>query len=210
MSVITGTSRNFYNNVTFYTGTSLALVQLKTSSDVIVSEGATIERFTTEGIRETWAVWPATVHANSQQIAALASGNWLSCSSTAGLRISPDSTTALAAVVTQTGPVGATASYGCAELSDGTLVVSWNGAAVDYVYTYNSSLAGGTAIINNVQSTFSDPRGIAVGENDQIYIVDGTMNKVVELDMSGNVIRQFGTSILNAPRFILVVPALNP
>lgn len=211
ISILTGDSRNFYNNVTYFTGTPLGLTQLKNSTDVIASEGATIERFNASGIRETFgAIWPANVHANATSIQGLANGNWLSCSSSAGLRISPDSTSALAAIATATGPVGATASYGCHELSNGTIVVSWNGAAADHVYTYSATLTGATAIVNNIQSTLSDPRGVAIGENDEIYVADATQNKIVEMDSSGNVIRQFGNGILNAPRHVLVVPAFSP
>lgn len=145
LSVTTGAVRSFYSNVTYFTGTSFGITQLKNSRDVLVSEGATIERFSSTGVRETSPTgpangWPANVHANSQQLSGLQNGNWLSCSSTAGLRITPDSLTNLTATATATGPVGATASYGCAELSNGSIVVSWNGAAADYVYLYNSAL----------------------------------------------------------------------
>jgi hypothetical protein len=111
---------------------------------------------------------------------------------------------------TATGPAGATASYGCHELSNGTIIVSWNGAAADYIYTYSATLTGATAIVNNIQSTLSDPRGIAIGENDEIYVADATLNKIVELDSTGTIVRQFGNGIVNAPRHLLVVPAFSP
>lgn len=211
ISILTGLSRSFYNNVAFFTGTPLSIAQLPVSGDIIASEGATIERFSTSGIRETYgAIWPTNVQANSQQISPLSTGNFIQCSSSAGVRITPDSTTSLAAVATVTGPVGATASYGCNELSDGTIVVSWAGAAADYIYTYSPTLTGPTAIINNMQSLLSDPRQIAVGENDEIYVADAARNLVVQLDASGNVIRQFGNSVLSSPRYLLVIPAITP
>lgn len=211
VSVLTGISRSFYNNTTLFTGTPLGIAYLPISGDVIASEGATIERFTSSGIREVHgAIWPTNVHANASQIIPLANGNWLSCSSSAGVRITPDSITALGAIATATGPTGATISFGCAELSNGTIVVAWNGAAADHVYTYAPDLSGGTAIVNNNQSLLSDPRGVAIGENDEIYIADGTRNVIVQLDASGNVIREFGNSILNSPRHLLVIPSFTP
>lgn len=211
ISVSTGISRNFYNNTTYFTGTSLAVAQLPTSGDIIVSEGATIERFTTGGTRKAiGAIWPTSVHANSQQIVGLSTGNWLSCSSSAGLRISPDSTTSLTAVATATGPAGATATYGCNELSSGNIVVAWNGAAADYIYTYSASLTGATVLVDNNQSLLQNPYGVAINENDEIYVADATRNVVVKFDSSGTVIKEFGNSILNSPRSIMVIPSLTP
>ncbi len=214
LSVTTGLTRTFYSNVNYFTGTSFGITQLVNSRDVIVSEGATIERFSHTGVRKTSSGapangWPTNVHANPQQMSGLKNGNWLSCSSTAGIRISPDSTTSLTAVATVTGPVGATASYGCAELSNGNIIVGWNGASADYIYSYSSTLTSPVALVDNTQSTLSDPRNIAVGEYDQIYIADTAQNKIVELDSSGNVVRQFGNSILNAPRYLLVIPQFH-
>lgn len=211
LSVLTGSVRVFYNNTTYFTGTPLGVTQLKTSGDVIVSEGATIERFAYNGIRETWTtIWPTNVHANSQQLVALANGNWLSCSSTpaSGLRITPDSTTDLTAAATAISGIAlTTASYGCGELSDGTIVVSWNGTN-DAIQTYSSTLTGATTIISNT-AVFSDPRGVAIGESDEIYVTDATRNMVVEIDSAGTVIREFGNSYLQSPRAIMVVPAFN-
>jgi hypothetical protein len=209
LSVLTGISRNFYNNTTYLTGTPLLIAQLKTSSDVIVSEGATIERFSYNGIRETWTtIWPTNVHANAQQLVALTNGNFLSCSSTAGLRITPDSTTVLTAVATASSAIVATtASYGCGALSDGTIVVAWNGTS-DAIQTYSSTLTGATTIVSNAV-VFGDPRGIAIGEGDEIYVADAARNMIVEIDSTGNIIREFGNSYLQSPRAIMVVPAFN-
>jgi hypothetical protein len=211
VSVLTGQARTFYANTTFLTGTISGITQLKNSSDVLVSEGATIERFSANGVRETWAgAWPSSVHANSIQLFALSTGSWLSCTTAAGVRVFPDSTSVFAAAATVTGPAGALASNGCAELADGSILVGWSGAAADYLYKYTAGLTAPVALIDNVQSTLTDPRGIAVSETDDIYLVDGTANKVIRMDASGNILRQFGTSVLNAPRHILVVPAFTP
>ena len=211
ISVETGAVRSFYSNTSFFTGTPAGVAYLKTSGDVIATEGATIERFSNLGLRETFgAIWPTNVHANSTQIVGLQDGNWLSCSSSQGVRIYPDNfTTALTVVASVTGPVGSTTAQGCNELSDGRIVVSWAGGAADYVYLYSSTLTSPTILVNNNQSLLSNPYGIAVNEDDEIYVVDGTRNVVVKMDSSGTVIKEFGNSILNAPRNILVIPAFN-
>jgi hypothetical protein len=56
---------------------------------------------------------------------------------------------------------------------------------------------------------FGDPRGIAIGENDEIYVAEGTRNVIVELDTLGNVIREFGNAYLQSPRALIVIPAFN-
>ncbi len=167
ISVVSGQARTFYANLAFLTGTLLDLTQLKNSGDIIISEGATLERFSPNGIREVWgAVWPSGVHANSNQLKGLANGRWLSCTTAQGVRIYPDSTSVFAATSSVTGPAGALASFGCNELSDGSILVGWSGAAVDYLYLYTSTLTSPVALIDNVQSTLTDPRGIAVNESD--------------------------------------------
>lgn len=209
LNVQTGAVRNFYNNTTYYTGTPAAIGVLKNSGDVISSEGATIERFSASGLREVWTtIWPTNVHANSQQIVGLANGNWLSCSSSAGMRISPDSTTNLAAVASVASAIaGTTATYGCAEMSDGSIVVAWNGTT-DSVQTYSSTLTGPTTIYSDTVA-LGNPRGLAVNDNDEIYVSDATRNVIIHLDSSGTVIREFGFGYLQAPGAILVIPDFN-
>ncbi len=167
-----------------------------------MSEGPTIERFSVNGIRETWTtIWPTSVHLNTQQLVGLSNGKWLSCSSTAGLRVTPDSTTSLTATATVTSLIAATtATYGW-------IVVGWNGTT-DTIQTYTSTLTGATTLISNT-AVFGDPRGIAIGENDEIYVAEGTRNVIVELDTLGNVIREFGNAYLQSPRALIVIPAFN-
>ena len=210
-SVVTGTVRNFYINTTYLTGTILGIAQLKNSSDILVSEGTTVERFSSNGTRETWTtIWPSNVHVNNQQLVGLSTGNWLSCSSTVGVRIYPDSTTAMAAVASVTSAIAATTiSYGCGELSDGRIVVGWNGTS-DALQVYSATLTGVATMFANNPAVLSDPRGIAIGEDDQIYVTDATRNVVVEIDPATNEkVREFGNQYLQAPRSILVIPEIN-
>lgn len=210
-SVETGRIRNFYNNITYFTGTPLGITQLQNSRDILVSEGATIERFSISGTRETWgAFWPSSVHASAQQLVGLSNGSWLSCSSTAGLRIFPDSTASFTASATATGAIAATtASFGCGELSNGTIIVGWNGTS-DAIQSYSSTLTGVATVFPNNPSVLADPRGIAIGENNEIYVTDATRNVVVEIDhATGERIREFGNAYLQSPRSIIVIPDFN-
>ncbi|MES2529235.1 MAG: hypothetical protein V4598_19265 [Bdellovibrionota bacterium] len=217
ISIVTGTARNFYLNTTNFTGTMLGIAQLKgASTDVIATEGTTLERFNSSGIRRTnGANWPLTIaapHTNHQQIIGLSTGNWLSCSgtATATTRITTAAfTTAPTLVSTVTAPAGTTLAQGCNELSDGRVIVAWAGAATDIITLYSSTLTGGVNIVNNIQSTFADPRNVAIGEYDEIYIPDATRNMIVQIDTAGTVVREFGNSVLNSPRGLLVVPPLN-
>jgi hypothetical protein len=210
-SVVTGNVRNFYINTTYLTGTILGITQLKNSSDILVSEGTTVERFSSNGTRETWTtIWPSNVHANNQQLVGLSTGRWLSCSSTVGVRIYPDSTTAMAVVSSVTGAIAATtASFGCGELSDGRIVVAWNGTN-DALQVYSATLTGVQTMFANNPAVLADPRGLAIGENDEIYVTDGTRNVVVEIDPATNEkVREFGNQYLQSPRSILIIPDFN-
>ena len=217
ISIVTGLARNFYLNTANFTGTMIGIAQLKgASTDVIATEGTTLERFNAAGIRRTnGANWPLTIaapHTNHQQIIGLSTGNWLSCSgtATATTRITTAAfTTAPTQVASVTAPAGTTLAQGCNELSDGRIVVSWAGAATDIITVYSSTLTAGVNIVNNIQSTFSDPRNVAVGEYDEIYIPDATRNMIVQIDDTGTVIKEFGNSVLNSPRAIMVVPPLD-
>lgn len=212
-SVQTGLVRSFYNNTTYLTGTIMGMAQLKNSRDIIVSEGTTIERFSLNRTRETWTtIWPtlATVHANSSQLVDLSTGNWLSCSTTVGVKIFPDSVTSLTPVASVTSAIAATtASYGCGELSNGRIVVGWNGTS-DAIQSYSATLTGVATVFPNNPSVLADPRGMAISENDQIYVTDGTRNVVVEIDpASGERVREFGNAYLQSPRSIMIVPDFN-
>jgi hypothetical protein len=210
VSVVTGQARNFYNNTNFFTGTPLAAGELRDTGDIVVSEGATIERFSSNGQRETHTtIWPTSVFINAQAIVGLSSGQWLACSSTAGLRLMNDSTTSLAAVSTATGAIaGTTATFGCGELSNGNIIVAWNGTT-DTIQTYSSTLTGATTVYSNT-GVIGDPRGLAVGENDEVYVSDGTRNVIVEIDVAtGSVVNEFGLAYLNGPRSLIVIPEFN-
>lgn len=209
LNVQTGKVRSFYTNTAYYTGTPAAIGVLRDSGDVISSEGTTIERFSSKGLREVHTtIWPTNVHTNVQQIVGLSNGRWLSCSSTAGLRISPDSTTSLAAVATATSAIPSTiASYGCGESSNGNIIVAWNGTT-DSIQSYSASLTGATTIYSDTIA-LGNPRGLALNENDEIYVSDGTRNVIIHLDSSGNVLREFGFGYLQGPGAILVIPDID-
>ncbi len=215
ISVITGNVRTFYNNTTYLNGTIQGMARLPHSRDIIVSEGNTIERFSANGTRETWTtIWPAvaSVQPNSQQIVGLSTGNWLACSSTAasGVKILPDSTTSLAPIASVVSAIPSTQlSYGCGELSDGRIVVGWNGTG-DAIQAYSATLSGVTTIFPNNPAVLSDPRGMAIGENDQIYVADAARNMVVEIDSAtGDRVREFGNIFLQSPRHILIIPGIR-
>ena len=208
VSVLTGTSRTFFLNTSAYNGTPLGITQLTDSGDIIASEGTTIERFSSNGIRQSIpSVWPSSVLTNSVQITTLSDGNWLSCSSSAGIKIFPDSTTTFSALYSATRPVASTNAYGCGELSDGQIVVSWAGST-DHIYKYDATLGSASPIISNNTSVFTDPRGIAIGEDDQIYVAATARNRIVQLDQDGNVVQEFGGAVLNSPRHVIVIPGI--
>ncbi len=209
ISTIDGSAREVIKNAGL-TGTIRAVTQLKDSRDYIVSEGATIERFNEYGQRLTFgAVWPSSVHANAQTFVGLDDGNWLSCSSSLGVRIFADTTTAIPTVATLAAPAGTTGSYGCAASPSGTIAVSWFNGTTDYLSVYNSTLGSETHIVNNNQGILGDPRGVGIMRNGDIVVADYTKDYVLRVTSSGTQVGIIGQGIMDAPYAVLVVPEFS-
>jgi hypothetical protein len=211
ISTIDGSARDIAKDAGL-TGTIRSVTQLTDSRDIIVSEGATIERFNEYGQRLTYgSIWPSSVHANSQHIVPLDNGSWLSCSSTAGIRIFPDSVTTFTPTSTiASAPAGTTGSYGCAVTASGEVIVSWYGASTDYLTKYSSTLTNETHLVNNNQGILADPRGVGVMRNGDIVVADYTKDYLLRLNSSGTQIGVIGLGIMDAPYSVLVVPGFSP
>lgn len=211
ISTIDGSARDIAKDAAL-TGTIRSVTQLVDSRDIIVSEGTTIERFNEYGLRLTYGtVWPTSSHANSQHIVPLENGSWLSCSSTAGVRIFPDSvSTFTASSSITTAPTGTTGSYGCAVTSTGEVIVSWYGTSTDYLSKYSSTLTNQTHLINNNQGILADPRGVGVMRNGDIVVADFTKDYLVKVTSSGSLLKIIGQGIMDAPYSVLVIPEFSP
>ncbi len=211
VSTINGSTRDVALDAGL-TGTIRSVTQLKDSRDILVSEGATIERFNEYGQRLTYgSIWPSSAHANSQHIVPLDNGSWVSCSSSAGVRVFPDSVTTFTATSTiTTAPTGTTGSYGCAVTASGSVVVSWFGASTDYLSIYSSTLTDQTHLINNNQGILSDPRGVGVMRNGDIVVADHTRDYLLRVNSTGSVVKIIGQGIMDAPYSVLVIPEFTP
>ena len=211
ISTIDGSARDIAKDAAL-TGTIRSVTQLVDSRDIIVSEGTTIERFNEYGLRLTYGtVWPTSSHANSQHIVPLENGSWLSCSSTAEVRIFPDSvSTFTASSSITTAPTGTTGSYGCAVTNTGEVIVSWYGTSTDYLSKYSSTLTNQTHLINNNQGILADPRGVGVMRNGDIVVADFTKDYLVKVTSSGSLLKIIGQGIMDAPYSVLVIPEFSP
>ena len=190
------------------TGTIRGILQLDDSREIIINEGTTTERISETEFRVTNStVWPSSTIVNSQQFSKLTNGTFLSCSSTAGVKIYPDSIDTFTEVASVTGPVGATASFGCVELNDGSIVVGWNGTTNDYIYKYSSTLTDQSVILPP-NSNLPNPRGMAVSKSGNLLIADGTNHYVLELKTNGTILRTIGLGLINSPQSVVVVPEL--
>ncbi len=210
ISTIDGRTRDLAKDAGL-TGTIRAVTQLTTSRDILVSEGATIERFNEYGQRLTYAgAWPSSAIANSQTLVALDDGSWLSCSSSVGAKIFPDVITVPAASATVSAPASTTGSYGCAVTPSGEIIISWFGTTTDYLSKYSSTLTNQTHLINNNQGILLDPRGVGVQQNGDIIVADYTKDYALKVDSAGNLKKIIGQGIMDAPYAVLVVPPFTP
>ena len=208
VSVIDGTERVLAVDGNF-NGTPAGVAQLTDSRDIIVTEGATIERFSEAGLRETHAVWPAALP-NVQAIQALEDGTWVAASSTASVRLYPDSISSIVPTATATAPVGTTGAYGVAQTQSGQFLTLWEGAAADYLSLYNADLTFNRHIIGNDQALMINPRGVAEKKNGNFLVTDVTRDYVIEVTPSGQFVKYIGQGILDGPVAILVVPDFSP
>lgn len=122
------------------TGTIRNVTQLFDSRSLLVSETNSLERFNEVGLREAYGtapvIWPSAVMGTTlQDVKALSDGGWVGASSTntIGVRKFPDSIAVFAASATALPPAGTTSAHGVAELANGQILVSWEGAATDYL-----------------------------------------------------------------------------
>lgn len=195
------------------TGTIRNVTQLFDSRSLLVSETNSLERFNEVGLREAYGtapvIWPSAVMGTTlQDVKALSDGGWVGASSTntIGVRKFPDSIAVFAASATALPPAGTTSAHGVAELANGQILVSWEGAATDYLSIYNADLTFDRHVFGNTQSVLIAPRGVAQAANGNYLVVDTTNDYVLEIDDEGVVNRIIGRGFLDTPINILVVP----
>lgn len=190
-------------------GTPAGVTQLTDSRDIIVTEGATIERFSEAGLRETFAVWPAALP-NVQAIQALDDGTWVTASTSTAVRLYNDSTTSVAPIATATAPVGTTGAYGVVQLRNGKFLTSWEGGAADYLSVYNADLTFDRHIIGIDQALLINPRGVAEKKNGNFLVADTTRDYVIEVTPAGDFVKFIGQGILDGAYAVFVVPDFSP
>ncbi len=212
VSVIDGRARELINDANFV-GTARGVAQLYSSRDIIASEGATMERYNENGIRESHGtIWPSNVAtlANTHSIRALQDGTWIAATNASGLRLFPDQVTTFASSANAAPPTGTTITYGVDQTSTGQFIASWEGGSEDYLSLYNSDLSFNRHIIGNDQGLLTAPRGVAVKKNGNFLVADQTRQYIIEVTPAGSVVKLIGQGFLNSPYALIVVPDFSP
>ena len=210
VSVADGTERTLINNTNITGALLRTATQLKDTRDIIITETTSIERATESGVRATYAgVWPSTVTTNVQDMAPLEGGGFATASSSTGVRVYPDSVAVFAASATTAAPAGTTGSFGVSEMPNGQFLISWEGAALDYLSIYNADLTLDAHVVNN-QGLLAAPRGVAVKKNGNLLVADNTFDYVLEVTPTGTEVQRIGLGFLDAPYNVLVVPDFSP
>ena len=183
-------------------GTIRGIAQL-ISGDYLILESNNVERFTSSGFRNTTG-WPiATIQSNPGNIFPLANGGFGVCSyGTDVIRTYDAAGTQVATA--SSGIAGTTNAYGCIEMSNGNIAVTWNGTT-DTVQILSSDLSTVNSSFSNT-AVLPSPYGIAQDNDGNLLVTDITYHHIVVLDSSGTLVNVKGNSVLSYPRDLFVVP----
>lgn len=203
ISVVNGAYRTLISD-TNLTGTLRGLAQLQ-SGDIIVAEMANIERFTSTGVRRTsvsGVTWPNTLGAtaNPEQLHIAANGDIIVCGSANVKRF----TTLAVQVGSTLVNAGTPQAYGCIELTDGTIAMSFNGTT-DAIRVGPSTLASSAQVYSDL-AVLGSPRNLTQTLNGNLLTVDSVFNQIVEVTKAGTYVRTLGGSLLGTPNAVFSVP----
>jgi hypothetical protein len=176
------------------------------NGDLLIIEDNTIERFSTDNKkRETHNDWPnEAIQNNPESIDSLINGGFVLCSSGSKVVRTYNEDGEQTATVSSH-IEGATRAYGCVELSNGNIAVSWNGTQ-DAVVIYSADFSEVLATYSD-QTKLYNPKSIAELENGNIVVADSSLHHLVEIDPDGNFVQLLGIEAeLSFPGHILVIP----
>ncbi len=203
VSAYDGSVDDFINDIGNLTGTLYGIAVLADGT-VKISETSNVENYSAGGVRIVAGAWPKALMTTGSNLNPHSAGGFVYCSSgTDQVRIY-DAAGVQTATTTGSGIGGTTDTFGCFELSDGTVAVAWNGTT-DTIQIRSSNLSTTVASFSNT-SIMGNPRGIAEATNGNILIVDLTANHIVEITKAGSLVRTFAGSHLSSPVDILVIP----
>lgn len=210
ISAIDGSTRIVISDSAIGQNTNfVGLVQLKNDGDILVHENTTAERFDQYGVRET-SGWPKNIsNQYARQYYPTMAGGFIACSANTDIvRVYDDNGTILNS--TNSGIAGTTNSYGCAELDDGTIAVSWEGTT-DTIRLYDSTLSSTIWSFNNASSSsvnFNTPRQIAQLSDGNLAVIDAANNHILVLDAAdGSFVKTLGSGVVPTGAYgLLVVP----
>lgn len=195
-------------NTVALTGTMRSLARL-TNGDYIIAESATVlEKFDSNLVRVGNPFMTTLVNANND-LNALSTGGFLSCSSSTGSAIRTHTVTgttvATASATVPTPSMGsAMACIGAKERPDGTIAVSYSGTN-DGVRVYSADLS--TIVWTYQNSTvLSNPGKLAVRSNGNVLVPDLTLHHIVELSSTGQFVRIIQGAFVASAGHIKVIP----
>lgn len=180
-------------------------IAVNSDGDFWAIESNSVEKFTADGFRVSNTDFPSANILNGlAQINPLQAGGFVACGTNSdrartfgddGNQVNDSGGSGIG---------GTTNAYGCVQLPNGNIAVSWEGSN-DTIRIYDSTL--NTTIIDfNDTGVLSSPRNLAVKANGNILVADLGYHWIVEIDQSGNLIRTFGSGLFAYPWGIAVIP----
>ena len=167
----------------------LRAVAVLSDGETIVTESNNIERFDRTNNRVVSAVWPQIgVGTGPYDINPTVDGGYI-ISFFNSSRIDIHNADTTLRFRTLSSVPGTVRNYGTIEMSNGNIATVWNGAT-DTVIIYSPDLT--TEILTYANpSILTDPRSIVQAANGNLLIVDGTLDHIIEITQSGDLVRTF-------------------
>lgn len=187
-------------------------LMINNDNSLLAIESHQVEKFDPNGNRVNNGNFPTgTLFNNLSQINPTLNGGFVVCGY-GGDQVATYDSSGGQLNSTVSGIGGTTNGYGCAALSSGEIVASWDGTS-DSVVVYNSTLS-------SAQATFSDtsimpaPRGVAVKANGNILVTDASYHYLVELEYDSSsgaltYLRNLGGGLLNYPWQVIEIPSMD-
>ncbi|MEC7277289.1 MAG: hypothetical protein VXV96_13305 [Bdellovibrionota bacterium] len=182
---------------------ALRSVSTLSNGDIVVLESNNLEKFTNSGTRITSGFPIAGIQSNPADIHGLASGGFIVCSYGTDVVRSYDNDGNQ--IATRSSGIAATNAYGCTELANGNIAVTWDGGT-DTVIVYDSTLSTEVATYSDT-SIISAPRAIAQANNGNLLVADSNFDHIIEIDQSGNFVRYLISFGLSSVWDMMVVPS---
>ena len=209
----TGIASDFITDTTNLTGTMRGIARLS-GGDILISEGNTIERYSSTKARITNGGWPQALQTTGTQLDSALNDNFVHCSTGTLVVRTYNNAAVQTASATSVAPVPAlvltTNPNGCAvDKTSGKVAVAYAGTN-DAIRVYSSTALATTYCTYSNTALIANPAGVSFKSNGNVMTVDITNNVLAEIQPVNStnciLVRSINSGAISTPNQILVVP----